>query len=597
MTRRTRRTSSALPFAALLALLTLLAACAPAPRANVSSDAQGGHELAREAADILLQLAAYDYAMAGTLSGLRVYVVDPARYGQVARSAAARIQKFTGNALSAALDSSGPVKERVVTLSDGLVDLARAAGTYADGGDPAMFAKVIAGVGRGWEDLRALHRVVRPADDEVARIIARGSTLTVDVVPTPVTVVTAGPFASAAEAEAAGKRLGTVEHVARAAPFIVRIGSFTDRKAADAALAAATAKGVTATRTEEDRFTFTRGLAVPEAELWREPERLFDVHPQARRVAVSVNAAFLATGSDDGTVGIFTGEGTLRSLPRFHAGVSHLAFSEDNRWLMGGGQTLGNFQLPQGAPIGGQTRMPSPTQQLVYVPRANYFAAISKGPTGEPAGGPGLVAGRAPDGAPILSFPITTPSSGGALAATKAGELWIATNAKGETDIEVLDLTRDRTMRGVLTVPGEVRALAIDPNGLLGAVITEKGVYRFGPKDVDPKRTLTRIADAVVDLGFGLDGTLYLLTKTRLSAHDLRGETLWSTPLIDARRLVIAKRPIVLDAADRLLVFSEKGAIDDLGVSGNVLDVSASPDGSRIAVLNDARRAYVYRLP
>jgi hypothetical protein len=596
--RRTRRTSSALrSFAALLALVSLLAACAPAPRASVSSDAQGGHELARDAADILLQLAAYDYAMAGSLSGLRVYVVDPARYAQVARAAAARIQKFTGNALSAALDSRGPVKDRVVALSDGLVDLGRAASAYSDGGDPAMFAKVVAGVARGWEDLRALHRVVRPSDEEVARIIARGVTFTVEAVPTPVAVVTAGPFASAAEADAAAKRLGNVEQVSRAAPFTVRIGTFPDRKAADAAVAAAGAKGVSATLSEEDRFTFKRGLAVPEAELWREPERLFDVHPQARRVAVSVNAAFVATGSDDGTVGIFTGEGTLRSLPRFHAGVSHLAFSEDNRWLMGGGQTLGNFQLPQGTPIGGQTRMPSPTQQLVYVPRANYFAAISKGPTGEPPGGPGLVAGRAPDGAPILSFPITAPASGGALAVTKAGELWIATNAKGETDVEVLDLTRDRTMRGVLTVPGEVRALAIDPNGLLGAVITDKGVYRFGPKDVDPKRTLTRIADAVVDLGFGRDGTLYLLTKTRLSAHDLRGETLWSTPLIDARRLVMAKRPIVLDAADRLMVFSEKGAIDDLGVSGNVLDVSASPDGARLAVLNDARRAYVYKLP
>ncbi|MBM4435083.1 MAG: hypothetical protein FJ028_08290 [Chloroflexi bacterium] len=594
----TRRTSSALRgFAGLLSLALLAAACAPAPRAGTLSDAQGGQELAHEAADILLEIAAYDYALAGTLSGLRAYVVDPARYAQVARASAARIQKFTGNALSAVLDSSGPVKERVVTLSDGLVELGRAAGTYADGADPAMFAKVVAGVARGWEDLRALHRVVRPSDDEVARTIARGATFTVEAVPFPVTVVSAGPFASAAEADGAAKRLGTVEHVARAAPFVVRVGTFTDRKAAASALAAAAAKGVTAIATEEDRFTFKRGIAVPEAELWREPERVFDVHAQARRVAVSVNAAFVATGSDDGTVAIFTGDGTLRSLPRFHAGVAHLAFSEDNRWLMGGGQTLGSFQLPQGMPIGQQARLPSPAQQLVYVPRAHYFAAISKGPTGEPSGGPGLVAGRAPDGAPLLSFPITTPASGGALAVTKAGELWIATNANGETDIEVLDLTRDRTMRGVLTVPGEVRALAIDPNGLLGAVITDRGVYRFGPKDVDPKGTLRRIADSVVDLGFGKDGTLYMLTKTRLSAHDLRGETLWSTPLIDARRLVLAKRPVVLDAADRLMVFGEKGATSDLGVSGSVLDVSASPDGARLAVLNDSRRAYVYRLP
>jgi hypothetical protein len=362
-------------------------------------------------------------------------------------------------------------------------------------------------------------------------------------------------------------------------------------------VAGAGAKGLTAIATDEDRFTFKRGTTVPEAELWREPERVFDAHALARRVAVSVGAAFVASGSDDGTVAIFTGEGRLRSLPRFNAGVSHLAFSDDNRWLMGGGQTLANFILPQGTPVGTQVRMPSPTQQLVYVPRAYYFAAISKGVTGEPSGGAGVVAGRAPDGTPLASFPIEAPSSGGALAATNAGQLWIATNSKGETDIEVLDLTRDRTMRGVLTVPGEIRALALDPGGLLGAAITDKGVYRFGPKDVDPQRTLTRIADSVVDLAFGRDGTLYLLTKTRLSAHDLKGEMLWSTRLIDARRLVIAKRPIVLDGADRLLAFGPNGAVDDLGVSGNVLDISASPDGARLAVLNDARRAFIYRLP
>ena len=561
------------------------------------SDTQGGHELAREAGDILLRLAAYDYAMAGTLGGSRTYIVDPARYTAIARAAAARIQKFTGNALSATLDSAGPVKERLVALSDGLVDLSRDASAYADGNVTAVFARVIAGVARGWEDLRALHRLLRPNDEELAKTIARGSTFVVDATPGRVHVVTVGPFSTLGEAEAAAKRIGTVELVTRTSPYVVRVGTYVEKKAAETAVAGIAGRGLAGVATEEERFTFKRGLSVPEAELWREPERLFETHALARRVAVSPNAAFVATGSDDGTVAIFTGEGTLRSLPRFNAGVSHLAFSADNTWLMGGGQTLANFILPQGTSVGSQVKMPDPTQQLVYVPKAHYFAAISKGPTGEPSGGPGLVAGRAPDGAPLASFPIMTPSSGGALAVTNAGDLYIATNAKGETDIEVLNLTRDRTMRGVLTVPGEVRALAIDPGGVLGAVITDKGVYRFGPKDVDPKKTLARIADSVVDLAFGLDGTLYLLTRTRLSAHDLRGELLWSTQLIDARRLVIAKRPIVLDGADRLLTFGAKGAIEDLGVSGNVLDISASPDGVRLAVLNDARRAFIYRIP
>lgn len=535
--------------------------------------------------------------MAGTLAGQRAFVVDPARYAAVARASAARIQRFTGTALAATLDASGPLKERLVTLSDGLVDLSRDANAYADGGDSAVFARVAAGVARAWDDLRALHRLVRPADDELAATIARGTSFAVDARPERVYAITVGPFASAAEADVAAKRIGTVELVARASPFVVRVGAYADRKAADTAVAGLGGKGFTGIVTEEERFAFARGAQVPDLELWREPQRVFDTHAAARRIAVSPNAAWLATGSDDGTVAVFTGEGVLRSLPRFSAGVSHIVFSDDGKWLMGGGQTLATFILPQGTSVGTQVRMPSPTQQLVYVPRAYYYAAISKGPTGEPSGGGGIVAGRAPDGVPLASFPIAAPSSGGALAATLAGDLYIATNSKGETDIEVLSLLRDRTMRGVLTVPGEVRALAVDPNGLLGAVVTDKGVYRFGPRDVDPKRTLARIADAVTGLGFGPDGTLYLLTKTRLAAHDLRGEMLWSAPLIDARRLVVAKRPVVLDGADRLLTFSGKGAVEDLGVTGNVLDVSASPDGQRIAVLNDAHRAFLFKLP
>lgn len=513
------------------------------------------------------------------------------------RSTVAGIQRFSGSTLSATLDAAGPLRERLVTLADGLVDLSRDASAYVDGGDTAVFARVTAGVARSWEDLRALQRLLRPADDDLSRTIARGSAFVVDPRSDRVTTVTVGPFASASEADAAAKRIGTVEMVARTSPFVIRVGTYADAKAADLALTALTAKGFTGLRVDEQRFTFTRSGPAPETELWREPERVFDTWGLARRVAVSPGASWVATGSDDGTIAIFSGDGTLRSLPRFTAGVAHLAFSDDGRWLMGGGQTLANFILPQGTAVGTQVRLPSPAQQLVYVPRSYYFAAIAKGPTGDPAGGAGVLAGRAPDGAPLASFPLTTPAAGGALAATRAGELYVATNSKGDTDIEVLALSRDRQMRGVLRVPGEVRALAVDPGGSLGAVMTDKGVYRFGPHDTDPARTLARIADPVVDIAFGLDGTLYLLTKTRLSAHDLRGERLWSVPLVDARRLVVATRPVVLDGADRLLAFTSKGAAEDLGTSGTVQDVAASPDGRRVAVLADGRRALLFKLP
>jgi len=112
----------------------------------VALDAQGAADLAREAGELLLQLSAYDYAMAGTLSAQRTYVVDPNRYAAMARASAARIQKLTGAALTATLEASGPIKERIVVLSDGLVDLARDANAYADGGDAAVFARVVAGV-------------------------------------------------------------------------------------------------------------------------------------------------------------------------------------------------------------------------------------------------------------------------------------------------------------------------------------------------------------------------------------------------------------------------------------------------------------------
>ena len=582
-----------------MAFTVLASACSSAPQPQAQlNDVEGAHDLALEAGDLLIRLAAYDHALAGTLSGQRTYVVDPDRYAAVVRASSARIQRFTGTALEATLRTKGPLRDRIVALADGLVDVGRDANTYADGGDPAAFARVVRGVAQAWDDLAALSKLIKPPDPELEAAIARGSSFEVDATATSGHVVSVGPFATAEEADEAARRIGAVEQVARAAPFAVRVGWYADKAAADAAVAMVASHGFTAVTYGEERTRFLRIGPMPDVELWREPERVFDTWGAARRVAVSVDAAWVATGSDDGTVAVFSGLGVLRSLPKFHAGVSHLAFSDDNRWLFGGGQTLSSFILPDGVGIGSQARLPSPAQQVLFVPGANYFVGVAKGTTGQPAGGDGMIAGRAPDGVPLASFPISVPASGGALAATKRGELFIATNSgSGTTDVEVLDLTRDRQIRGILHAPGELRALAIDPNGILGAVMTDQGVYRFGPKDTDPAKTLSRISDPVADLAFGHDGTLYLLSKTRISAHDLRGEMLWSSPLIDGRRLVIASRPVVLDGADRLLTFTANGEVEDLGVSGIVQDVAASPDGRRVAVLADGRRALIFRLP
>lgn len=592
-TRKTRTRNSGRLGAALLAILLLASACTSAPRPSVASDVEGARELASEAAYLLLRLSAYDYALAGTLTGARTHIVTPDRYASVVRDSAASIQRFTGNALTATLNANGPLRERLVTLADGLVEVSRAANQYADGGDPAIFAKVVAGVARGWEDVDALSRLVRTPDEDLAATIKRGSSFVVEARPKRVYGLTVGPFASSAEADAAADRIGSVEQVARSAPYVVRVGTYSDRAAGDAAVTRLSVKGFTGLLTEEERYTFSRRGPAPDAELWREPERVFDTWDGARRVAVAPNARWVVTGSDDGTVAVFSGDGVLRSLPRFHAGVAHLVFSDDGRWVMGGGITLVNFVLPEGVGIGVPVRMPSPTTDIVYVPSANYFAAVARG-----EGGNGVIAGRAPDGVPLRApFPIPLPESGGALAVNGGGELYYAWSASGTTEIDVLNMAGDRQVHGVLKVPGTVSQLAISRDGTRGAVMTDQGVYRFGPHDLDPAQSLVRLSDPLREIAMGPDGTLYLMAQTRISAHDARGETIWSSALVDGRRLVIADRPVVLDGVDRLLTFSPTGDVEDLGISGTVQDLAASPDGKRIAVLAEGRRAQIFKLP
>lgn len=549
---------------------------------------------------MLLRLSAYDYAMAGTLSGDHTYMVDRTRYASVVTSVSAGIQRFSAATLTATVDREGSLRDRVVALADGLVDLSHDATTYADGGDATVFSKVTSDVARSWEDLRALvHGVHDPsAAADIDKTIARGSSFVVSARAEKAYAVTLGPFATADEAQATAARVGTVESVARSAPFIVRIGTYDTVPAADAAITAIAKKGFTALRTDEERVQLTRSGPAPDVELWSEPWRVFDTWGNARRVAVSPRALWVATGSDDGTVAIFNGNGVLRSLPRFNAGVSHLVFSDDAKWLMGGGQTLANFILPQGTAVGSMVHLSSPAQQVVYVPTAYYFAVIAPGPTGDAPGGAGVLSGRSPDGQPLFIFPIEEPAAGGAIAATSAGELYVATTRNKVTDVRRLSIVnREWRDDGILTIPGQIQQLVIDRSGILGAAMTDQGVFRFGPHDTDPARTLTRIGDPVREISFGPDERLYLLAKEQVSARDLHGELLWSAPLVDGRRLVTAARPVVLDGPDQLLVFSDKGIPDTLGSTGNVQDVSASSDGQLVAVLDQARRALLFKLP
>src|SRR6059058_606527 len=109
-----------------------------------------------ETGAILLQYSAYDYGLAGALAGEKTRTVTPARYATVARDAAKSISGFTSRILATALDRTGPIRDRLVPLADGLADLSKDSGAYADGGDPAAFARVITDVSAGWQRVRDL---------------------------------------------------------------------------------------------------------------------------------------------------------------------------------------------------------------------------------------------------------------------------------------------------------------------------------------------------------------------------------------------------------------------------------------------------------
>ena len=586
------------PVALLLAAIVLASACTAELKAPPSGDVPTAPKLARDASSLLLQLAVYDYALAGGLAGDKARVVTPDRYATVARAAVRGLRGFTSRVLAATVNATGPTRDRLVSLADVANELANDAGTYADTGNAAAFAKVVGDLTGSWQRLRELAATL-PADPDLERTIARGVSFTVAARAETVYVVTAGPYSTQAEAAAAAKNAGTVQSVTTVPPFVVRVATYPTKAAAEAAAAALVPKGLDlSTVASEDRYRFSRGAVAPDAELWREPVRVFDTWGAARRVALSPDGAWIATGSDDGTVAIFSAAGVLRALPKFRVGISQMLFSDDGLWLEAGGTSLVTLGVPSGAAYGSTMQFPGATGQLVFVPTARAFVAASKGATGLPAAGGGLVGARAPDGEPLgPPFPIATPAAGAAIAATDAGDLYIATPGGGGTDIEVLRVGVDRRVRGVLRLPGLVRALAVDRTGTVGAAITDQGTYRFGPRDADPSKTVSRIAGPAREIAFGADGTFYRLDQDRIVATALDGAKRWEVILVDGRRMVIGRRALVLDGTDRVAVIAADGTVDDLGIGGTVQDLAASPDGRRVTVLLEARRAVLFDLP
>ena len=603
MTTRMRLTSSGLIRLAACVLLLIASACEPVPKVVPSGDVPDAPKIARAAGAVLLQISAYDYALAGSYAGEKVRVVSPDRYVAVARSRLPKLADLTTSSLSATSNAAGPVRDAVVSLADSLNDLAKDAGRYSGAGDTGVFAKIVGDVATSWDRLQALAAKL-PPDPDLQKTVARGPSFTVNAASEALFALTAGPYATVADADAAAKKIGTVISVTRAAPFVVRVATHPSKAQADAAGQALKTKGIDVIAvTEERRYTFARAGNTPDAELWREPTRVVDGPNGSRRLAISAEGKWIALAADDGTIAIFSADGQLRALPKYPAGISALLFSGDGAWLFAGGASATVLFVPSGqSPLGlvTQMRFPSAVTNVQYVgfPTARAFVAVSKGATGQPAGGPGLIGARAPDGAVLGDpFPIPIPAAGGFIGVSDSGEVFIATTSSGNTDVEVLRLGRERVIRGVIRIPGAPADLAIDPRGDRAAVVTDQGTYRFGPHSADPAATLQRVGPPLRDITFGGDGTFYQLDKDKITATGPDGAQRWQAPLTDGRRVVVVgAHTLVWDGPDTVWAIEPDGTVDALGIDGTVQDVVASSDGKRAGVVLDGRRALIFEL-
>ena len=589
-------------FASVLAL-ALLASCTESGQPSQNgplNDVEGGPQFARDAGGVLLLVSAYDYGLAGALSGEQTRTVAAARYGTVIRGTAQTIATFNAGVLAGTLDRNGPIREKLVPLADGLSDLARDGGTYADGGDPAAFARVLTDVTAGWQRLRDLATAL-PKDGALQSTIARGMSFVVTSKASTLSTITTGPYVSATEAKQALQRMGSPLNgsYTQSAPYVVRIGPYGDRGSADTASAGLLKQGVTSVVTDDQSYSFVRSGPLPDAELWREPSRVLEVRATSRKIGLSSDGSWVVTGSDDGYAALFNPVGTLTALPQSYAGMSVLGFSVDgdHQSFAVGGQVVTFLSVPTGENVGEGMRFTGAATQILFVPSTRVFVAASTGSTGLPGGGPGLIGGRTADGEVIGDpFPIVTPAAGARITASDAGDVYVGTTSGGSFDIEVFRPTRDTALRAVARIAGVGTALAVDRSAKFAAAVTDQGTYRFAV--ADPKSTLTRIADPVRDVVFAPDGTLYALDQTSLLAIGPDGAKKWSAPLIDGRRLVAGSRAVVLDGTDKALVFDPAdGTAEELGAGGTINDLAMSRDGRVVGVIVDSRRAVLFTLP
>jgi hypothetical protein len=582
--------------------VAFLASCTESgpSKTDATSDVQGAPKLARDAGAVLLQVSAYNYGLAGALAGEHSRTVAAARYAAVMRGTTQTISAFNAAVLAGTLDRTGPIREKLVPLADGLSDLSRDGDTYADGGDPAAFARVLSDVTAGWQRLRELSTAL-PKDDALQSTIARGISFVVTSKSSTQSTITTGPYASATEAKQALQRMGSPLNgsFSQSSPYVVRIGPYNDRASADTASAGLLKQGVINVVTDAESYAFARSGPLPDAELWREPSRVQEVRATSRRIAVSSDGAWLLTGSDDGYAALFDPKGALTALPQGFAGMSVLQFSDggDAQTFAVGGQVVTFLAVPSGENIGSGMRFTGAATQILFTGSTRVFVVASGGSTGLPGGGPGLIGGRTADGEVIGDpFPIVTPAAGGRIAASDAGDVYVGTTSEGAFDIEVFRPGQDAELKTVARIAGIGTALAVDRNAKFAAAVTDQGTYRFAL--ADPKTTLTRVAGTVRDVAFAPDGTLYVMDQTSLLAIGPDGVARWTATLVDGRRLVAGRRAVVLDGTERALAFNPAdGTAEELGVGGTINDLTMSRDGRVVGVIVDARRAVLFTMP
>ena len=572
---------------AVLIVATASCSSASPSRPRPTGDIPDARPIAREIASVLLNFSVYDYALVGGLNGERVRAVDEERYATIARAQASLISDNATKIIAEVVDTTGPIHDRLVTLADSLAVLRRDALAYADAKNAESFARILADVDANWALLHEMQSLLKD-DGILDTTIERGTSMKTKATPGTRALVTIGPYAGAAEAAAVAQEFGAAGTSTAESPFVVRI-IFPDRAAADAKAADLQKHGTPAIVIDQTAFAFTRSGTAPDVELWREPERFIDTHSSARKIALSGNAGLVATGSDDGFMAVFTNDGVLRALPKANAGVNQLVFTDDGRFLMGGGQLLSTWVMPTpNFTVGEPMRLTGAPISAVYVPSANAFFASSDG----------IVGGRAPDGVPLSDpFPMLTPNAGAILATSDAGELFIGAQVPTGFEVRVLRVGVSRFPAGILRVPGTGQAFAVDRTGTYGAVSTDQGTYRFSIKAADPTKTLARVASPARDLEFGPDATLYVMEAQRMTAISTEGTVRWTQPLIDGRRIAVGLRAVVLDGTDKLIAFAAKdGAQDLLAPVGDIQDLVVSKDGKWVGVIAEARRAVLFKL-